>query len=79
MTTANFTIQTNDNSQIEFIKEFLSRLKIKFEFNTANKSQPEELVEVPEWHKTIVRERIKNSNTKDLLDWNSVKNDFDGI
>jgi hypothetical protein len=34
MTTASFTIQTNDSSQVEALKAFLKALKIKFEFNT---------------------------------------------
>jgi hypothetical protein len=73
MTTASFTIQANDNSQIEFIKELLSRLKVKFEFNTADKSQTQELVEVPEWHKELVRNRIKNSKPEDFTPWEVAK------
>jgi hypothetical protein len=32
-----------------------------------------------EEHKNLVRERIKSSKEEDLLDWDQVKNDFDGI
>lgn len=34
---------------------------------------------IPEAHKAIVRQRIKNSKADELLDWDTVKNDFDGI
>ena len=34
---------------------------------------------IPEQHKALVRDRIKKSKVADLLDWESVKNDFDGI
>jgi len=35
--------------------------------------------EVPDWQKDLVRDRIKNSKEEDLLDWDQVKDDFDGI
>lgn len=35
--------------------------------------------DIPEEHKVMVRERIKNSKASDLLDWENVKDDFDGI
>ena len=35
--------------------------------------------DIPEQHKALVRERIKNSNASELLDWEQVKDDFDGI
>lgn len=34
---------------------------------------------IPEEHKAMVRERIKNSKASELLDWEDVKDDFDGI
>jgi hypothetical protein len=73
MTTASFTIQANDNSQIETLKAFLKALKIKFEFNIADKSQTQELVEIPEWHKELVRNRIKNSKPEDFTPWEIAK------
>ena len=72
------TYPSNIN-QFEALQAFMNALKIKFEIATKDKSQTQEFVEVPEWHKTIVRERIKNSKPENLLDWDSVKNDFDGI
>ena len=35
--------------------------------------------DIPEQHKALVRERIKNSKATNLLDWDNVKDDFDGI
>lgn len=32
--------------------------------------------EVPEWHKKIVLERIKNSDPAKLLNWDDVKDNF---
>jgi hypothetical protein len=34
---------------------------------------------IPMEHKNMVRERIKNSKATELLDWDDVKKDFDGI
>jgi len=31
---------------------------------------------VPEWHLEIVRDRLKNSESIDLLDWENVKDNF---
>ncbi len=31
---------------------------------------------VPDWHKQIVEERLANSNSTELLDWNEVKDTF---
>jgi hypothetical protein len=33
----------------------------------------EEEIEIPEEHKTIVRERIKNSKSEDLISWNDAR------
>ncbi len=57
--------------KIEALKFFLKALKIDFEINNS--------MEIPEEHKSLVRKRVSNSKAKTLLDWNSVKNDFDGI
>jgi hypothetical protein len=34
---------------------------------------------IPDEHKEIVLNRIKNTNEKDLLNWEDIKDDFDGI
>ena len=44
MTTASFTIQADDSSQIETIKNILKALKVKFEFNTTDKPYNPEFV-----------------------------------
>jgi hypothetical protein len=68
-----FTIHTDDKEQMNALKAVLKVLKIKFEISK------EKDVDIPEEHKHLVRERIKNSNASELLDWDSVKNEFDGI
>jgi hypothetical protein len=35
--------------------------------------------EIPIEHQNMVIERIKNSKEDELLDWENVKDDFDGI
>jgi hypothetical protein len=35
--------------------------------------------DIPQEHKAMVRDRIKKSKPSELLDWESAKNDFDGI
>lgn len=57
--------------KLEALKAFLKALKIKFEVSQS--------MDIPEEHKNLVRERIKNSKEEDLLDWDQVKDDFDGI
>jgi hypothetical protein len=66
------TYPSNIN-QFEAIQAFMNALKIKFEIATKDKSQTQEFVEVPEWHKTIVRERIKNSKPEDFTPWEIAK------
>ena len=34
---------------------------------------------IPEEHKALVRKRIKNSKSTELLDWDKIKDDFEGI
>lgn len=38
--------------------------------------EQEEDIAVPEWHKEIVRERLKNPDSDQLLDWDKVKDSF---
>ncbi len=59
--------------QLNALKAVVKALKVKFELKKEN------LQTIPEKHKDIVRERIKNSKASKLLDWDLVKNDFDGI
>ena len=54
------------------LKAILKVLKINFKVK-------ENDFEISDVHKSLVRDRIKNSNDKELLDWDSVKNEFDGI
>lgn len=36
----------------------------------------EEDFEIPEWHKEIVRERIKNTKEEDFIPWEQVRKDL---
>lgn len=75
MKTSDFIIVHRPTSEdkLEALKAFLKAMKIKFEM------PKNDVVEVSEKDKKIVRERIKNSKTDELLDWDKVKNKFDGI
>jgi adenylate kinase family enzyme len=57
--------------KLEALKAFLKALKIKFEIAPDN--------EIPIEHQNLVLERIKNSKEEDLLNWDDIKDDFDGI
>lgn len=51
--------------QLSFFKELVAKLGFKISEH-----------EIPEWHKEIVRERIKKSNPDDLMDWDQAKDQF---
>lgn len=55
--------------KFEFYMELFGQLGIETEFD----------YKIPEEHKEIVRERIRNANENpdQLLDWDEVKDDFD--
>ncbi|WP_373494969.1 addiction module protein [Aquiflexum sp.] len=55
--------------KFEFYLELFEQLGLETEFE----------YEIPEEHKEIVRERIRNANENpdQLLDWDEVKDDFD--
>ena len=59
--------------------EFFMTLVKKFKYQLVKKVDDEQAYTIPEKHKVLVRERIKNSKNADLLDWEKVKDDFDGI
>lgn len=56
---------------LDALKSFLKALKIKFEVTPNN--------EIPIEHQNLVISRIKKTKEQDLLDWEIVKDDFDGI
>jgi adenylate kinase family enzyme len=56
---------------LDALKSFLKALKIKFEITPND--------EIPIEHQNLVLERIKNTKEEDLLNWENVKDDFDGI
>lgn len=55
--------------KFEFYLELFEQLGLETEFE----------YEIPEEHKEIVRERIRNANENpdQLLDWDEIKDDFD--
>jgi exoribonuclease R len=63
--------QPKSQDKLDALKAFLKALKIKFEIASEN--------EIPIEHQNLVLERIKNSKEEDLLNWDDVKDDFDGI
>lgn len=73
--TANLNIPLSLNQIIDLIKQLPQKEQNKI----VSLLQQQDDFEVPQWHKEIVRERIKNSKEKELLDWNTIKDDFDGI
>ncbi|MBI2258937.1 MAG: hypothetical protein HYU67_08570 [Flavobacteriia bacterium] len=60
-----------NQDKLEALKSFLKALKIKFEIAPEN--------EIPIEHQNLVLDRIKNSKEKDLLNWDDIIDDFDGI
>jgi hypothetical protein len=55
--------------------EFFMKLVKKFNYKTAEATD----FSIPEEHKALVRDRIKNSKENELLDWDTIKDDFNGI
>lgn len=72
MATQTFTIHTENSEQTNALKAFVKALKMKFEISKTE-------TDVTEEHKKLVRDRIKNSKSEELLDWDKVKNNFNGI
>jgi hypothetical protein len=72
---ANINIPLSFNQIIDLIKQLPKKEQDKI----VSILQEQDDFEVPEWHKEIVRERIKNSKENELLDWDNIKDDFDGI
>ena len=75
MKTSDFIIihRPTSEEKMEALKAFLKALKIKFEVPKNDD------FEIPDSHKKVVRERVKKSKTDELLDWDEVKNNFNGI
>jgi hypothetical protein len=58
------------NSKLNFFLELVKNLGL----NVKSKQ-----LDIPEEHQKIVVDRIKNTKDEDLLAWEEVQNDFDGI
>jgi hypothetical protein len=63
--------QPKSQDKLEALKAFLKSLNIKFEYDPSN--------EVLIKHQQFVLNRLKTSKEEDLLDWENIKDDFDGI
>jgi len=77
-TTANqLHLPLSFNQLFELVKQLPSEQKKKL----IKVLQKENIAteDIPEQHKALVRERIKNSKDSELLDWDTIKDDFDGI
>lgn len=61
------------DKELDFFMTLVQKFKYQLVKNT------DDLTDVSEEHKTLVRERIKNSKATDLLDWETEKDNFDGI
>lgn len=69
-------LNIKDKTKATLLFEFLKSLNY---VSSVKQLEDEQTFDIPEQHKKIVRERIKNSKASALLDWETVKNDFDGI
>ena len=57
-------------SKFDFFMELVSQLGLEISDND---------FVIPEEHKKIVLDRIKYTREEDLLNWEDIKDDFDGI
>ena len=58
------------DTKLKFFIELFKQLGLEI--------RDEELV-IPQEHKEIVLDRIQNTKEEDLLNWDDIKDDFDGI
>jgi hypothetical protein len=68
-------LNIKDKNKAALLLEFLKTLN----YVSIVKQSDDSLKDIPDEHKNLVRNRIKASKADDLLDWEKVKNDFDGI
>ncbi len=54
---------------------FLELIK-KFHFKSREITPNEIIMDIPEKHKILVRERIKKTKPNEMLDWDKVQNNF---
>lgn len=66
-------LNINDQSKAILLMEFLKVL------NYISSIKELKTNEIPEADENIVRERMCKSMESDLLDWDTIKNEFDGI
>lgn len=62
------------DNKFNFFMELVQNFKfVKIEKTIENSNE----FEVPEWHKEIIRERIKSSKPEDMLSWEDVEKKLD--
>ncbi len=66
-------LNIKDSSKATLLVQFLKSLS----YVSSVKEISEEII--PDTHKKLVRDRVKKSKEAKLLDWDKIKNDFDGI
>ncbi|MFZ9846522.1 MAG: hypothetical protein ACO3EE_00035 [Flavobacteriales bacterium] len=67
--------QLTINIQDSKFKAFLEFIKtLEYVSISENKD-----ISIPEQHKKLVRNRVKSTKKENLLNWNKVKDSFDGI
>lgn len=69
-------LNIKDNNKAALLLEFLKSLNY---VTSIKQVSDEQVFIIPEQHKSLVRNRIKNSKESELLDWDNVKDDFNGI
>ncbi len=63
---------TIQNSKFKVFLEFIKPL----EYVSISENKD---ISIPEQHKKLARNRVKSTKKENLLDWNKVKDSFDGI
>jgi DUF438 domain-containing protein len=76
MASNHINIPLSFNQLFDLVKQLPVEQKKKL-FKVLQKD--DSIMEIPQQHKALVRERIKKSNADNLLDWETIKNTFDGI
>lgn len=57
----------NSEAVLNFIKENKNNLSFVAKVKDIVTSKNDDSFDIPEWHKEVVRERIKNSNLQDYI------------
>lgn len=64
----------NSEAVLNFIKENKNNLSFVAKVKDIVTSKNDDSFDIPEWHKEVVRERIKNSNPQDYISLEELDN-----